>query len=148
MSSKKLEKLSHYSIILIALLALVVSVWQVRIAHRHNKLTVMPYLDSSLEQGDSTLTVSFSNQGFGPAIIKDISFQYQGKTYESLEDYLNASGEVKNRRGSFNYGENTIVASGAKKLLVHLLNREVRGVEVQIIYESIYQEKRKLGFKF
>jgi len=96
MGKIKIEKLSQYAVIIIALSALFVSVWQVRISHQHNKLSVKPYLDFHLIQIDSTLEVSFSNEGFGPAIIKKMTFTHNGKNYESLQDLLVGSGEIEN----------------------------------------------------
>ena len=148
MKKTKLEKLSDYAIIIIALSALFVSIWQIKVTHKHNRLSVQPYLDYHLEQSDSTLTVEFSNQGFGPAIVKQITYSYQGKTYNSLEDFLNESGEVSNRLGSYQYGENTIIASGERKLLIYLKNREVRGVRVNMVYESVYEDQKEFTFEF
>ena len=88
MKKISLEKLSHYSIILIGISALFVSVWQINVSQNHNKLSVKPYLDNHLIQSDSTLTVTISNAGFGPAIIKKITFNYKGKEYNSLEKLL------------------------------------------------------------
>ncbi len=148
MSKIKIEHLSHYAVIIIALSALFVSVWQVRISHQHNKLSVKPYLDFHLIQIDSTLEVSFSNEGFGPAIIKKIIFNHNGKEYESLQDLLVGTGEIENRLGSYNYSENTIIAGGDHKFLVKLKNRETRGIKVQIEYMTIYEEKGVFNFSF
>lgn len=90
MDNNKLEKLSHYAIIIIALSALFVSFFQTRIQHKHNKLSVKPILESSIEQqyDDTLSTVFVINRGVGPAIIKSFKFTYKGKTYNSLEEYL------------------------------------------------------------
>lgn len=147
---KKIDsnKLSNYAVVLIALSALFVSVWQIRVTHTHNKLSVKPLLDYFVEQADSTLTVSISNRGIGPAIIKEISFNYEGKDYYSLEDLLVGSGEIKNRLGSFQFAKNSVLANGDSKLLVQLKNREVRGIKVFLIYETIYEEQGEFEFKF
>ena len=142
------NKLSNFGVLIIALSALFVSVWQVKISHKHNKLSVKPFLDYHIEQIDSTLTVSISNQGFGPAIISKVSFNYKGITYNSLEELLVGSGEIRNRIGSYQYGENSVIASGEYKLLVKLINREIRGVNVKVIYKTIYEEQGEFKFKF
>ncbi len=148
MPQSKIERLSHYAVIVIAIVAVVVSFIQLQLSHKHNKLSVKPYFDAHLIQRDSVLTVSFSNEGFGPAIIKNIKFIYQGNAYSSLEKYLEASGEKTNRLGSYNYNKNTIVASGTTKLLVQLKGIHLRGVKVEIDYESMYEEKRIFSFNF
>ena len=143
----KIERLSHYGILMIALCALFASIWQGRIAHRHNKLTVKPYLDSSIVQENDTHKVTFSNEGFGPAILKKISFSYQGKTYDSLYEALEAANEKENVTGSFNYGENTIIAPGTTKLLVSFQGRKLRNITVTMVYESIYKERYEFEFE-
>lgn len=150
MKTSKLEKLSHYAIIVIALSALVVSVMQTRIQHNHNKLTVKPYLHYSLEQNfdDDIASVYIVNDGFGPAIVESITFMYKNKSYNSLEDYLKASGEIKNRRGSYNYNKNSVFKSNQKNLLVELKGMSHRNVNVEINYKSIYEEVGTYSFKF
>jgi hypothetical protein len=148
MAKSTLEKLSQYAVLIIALSALIVSIWQVRVLHRHHKLSVKPYMHSSLIQDDSLLSVYVKNQGFGPAIMQMITFLDKGESYPSLESWLNASGEIKNRRGSFNYGKNSIFAPAESKLLVELKYRELRGVRVRIDYMSIYEEKGTFEFEF
>ena len=148
MSKITIEKIANYSIMIIALVALLVSIWQVQLFQNHNKLTVKPYLDSSLIQEDSILTVTFSNKGLGPAIIKNMIFAYEGSSYDTLEKLLIASNEKKNTIGSFNYSENSVVSSGEEKLLVKLLSRETRGVIVTIDYETIYEDKHRYQFEF
>jgi hypothetical protein len=150
MKSTKLEKLSHYAIIVIALSALVVSVMQTRIQHNHNKLTVKPYLHHSLDQNfdDDLVTVYIVNDGFGPAIVEQITFTYKDKTYYSLEDYLNASGEIKNRRNSYNYGKNSVFKSNQKNLIFKLNRLQERHVKVDIKFKSIYDEEGSYSFIF
>lgn len=144
----KLEKISDYAVIIIALSALFVSIWQVRLGHQHNKLSVKPYLDHHIVQTDSMMVVSFSNNGFGPAIIKEISFFSNGQKFDTLEEYLKSSGEIKNRKGSYNYGEGTIVASNSDNLVVKLVGTQLRDVEVRIRYVDIYEEEGQFNFSF
>jgi hypothetical protein len=150
MSSSRLEKLSHYAIIVIALSALVVSVTQTRIQQRHNKLTVKPYLHSSLDQNydENLVTVFIVNDGFGPALVEQITFTHNGKRYNSLEEYLKGSEEIKNRRGSYNYNKGSVFKSSGKNLLLKLQGMQFRDVSVNIEYESIYGEKGNYVFKF
>ncbi len=143
-----IEKVSHYAVVFIAVLALFVSIWQVRVGHRHNQLSVKPYLDFHIDQSDSTLHVSFSNEGFGPAILKELTFEYEGVTYPRLETYLKATGEIDNVRMMYNYSRNTVVASGSEKLLVKLKGSGVRGVKVRMKYEDIYEKSDEFQFTF
>lgn len=139
----RIEKLSHYAVVVLAVSALVVSVWQANITIQHNKLTVKPYLDYRLIQQDSLLTVNFSNEGFGPAILEKVDFYYDGKHYENIWGVLEEMGEVDNWRGSFNYGANTVVSPGTNKLLISLDGgSHDRGIKTVILYKSIYEESK------
>jgi hypothetical protein len=148
MAKIRVEQLSHYAVIGIALLALFVSIWQGRILQRHNKLSVKPYLTAEMDQQDSTLTVFILNEGFGPAIIQDAKFSFKNKTYDSLESLLIGSGEKQNRIGSWSIGKGTIIAASSKRLLVKVKGREIRGINVELEFASIYEEKEKLTFTF
>lgn len=150
MKTSQLVKLSHCAIIVIALSALVVSVMQTRIQHNHNKLTVKPYLHYSLDQNfdEDLASIYIVNDGFGPAIVEQITFTYNGKSYNPLEDDLNASDEIKNRRNSHNYGKNFVFKSSQKNLLVQLKGLQERHVKVDIQFKSIYDEKGHYSFTF
>ncbi len=145
-----LEKLSQIAIIIVAICALFVSILQVVLLREHNRLTVRPFLDSYKEYSDSVLTVSFSNEGFGPAILKNISFSHENVQYTSIDSLLDVLGETPNVLGISNYGENSFMASGDISRLVTIKSGELRtlGIEVSIRYESIYKESAKLGFTF
>lgn len=148
MKKISLEKLSQYSIILISISALFVSIWQINISQNHNKLSVKPYLDYHLTQIDSVLSVNISNSGFGPAIIKKITFIHKEKKYNSLEKLLQDLDEIKNRRGSYQFSKNSIIPAEKTKLLVQLRGEHLRNVQVKIEYETIYEEKEKFEFNF
>lgn len=148
MKKISLEKLSQYSIILISISALFVSIWQINISQNHNKLSVKPYLDYHLTQIDSVLSVNISNSGFGPAIIKKITFIHNDKKYNSLEKLLQDLDEIKNRRGSYQFSKNSIIPAEKTKLLVQLRGEHLRNVQVKIEYKTIYEEKEKFEFNF
>lgn len=129
--------------VVIAVSALIVSIWQANIAIQHNKLTVKPYLDYSLLQEDSLLTVHFSNEGFGPAILEKIDFYYEGKQFNTIWDVLKEMDEVDNWRGSFNYSPGSVIAPGVDKLLISLHGGiHARGIQTVILYKSIYEESK------
>lgn len=149
MALSRIEKLSHYAVVVIAVSALVVSVWQAGITIKHNKLTVKPYLDYHIIQMDSMLTVNFSNEGFGPAILEEVSFFYENEQYRTVWEVLEKMDEVDNWAGSFNYNPGTVVATGAKKLLISLKGgTHSRKVKVVFRYKSIYEESFKMELMF
>lgn len=149
MGLSRIEKLSHYSVVVIAVSALVVSIWQAGITIKHNKLTVKPFLDFHITQVDSTITVQFSNEGFGPAILDEVTFFYEDEQYKTIWKVLEKMNEVDNWAGSFNYNPGTVVAPGAEKLLVSLKGgQHIRGVKAVFRYKSIYEESFDMEINF
>ncbi|MDN5199785.1 hypothetical protein QQ008_00385 [Fulvivirgaceae bacterium BMA10] len=143
MALSKTERLSHYGILIIAISALVVSVWQVRILQQHNKLTVKPYLDFTIVySSEKIMKVTLSNQGFGPAIFEKLTYKYQGKEYSSWEEVLKEANQWENVKGWFNYGPNTIMAPGSELTLLRLAKEDFKqiGIQLDIVYQSIYEE--------
>lgn len=63
------------------------TLYQSRLSHRHDRLTVQPFLawsDSYLQENHGTfLTFALKNHGQGPAIIKDRWFDIDGKRFAS-----------------------------------------------------------------
>ena len=149
----KTEKLSHYSVVFIAVLAVVVSIWQVRISQEHNKLTVRPYLDYFYGWSPKGFRLELSNQGFGPAIIKNIDYRFDGKSYKNWDEVLTAANLRDKRTNSYTYSSNSPFASGKEVEFLELdINQSEIGLlktlSVIIYYESIYKEDFDLRIDF
>ena len=148
MKKTKLETLSHYAVIVIALLAFVLSILQTRIQHKHNKLSVRPILNAIIEQSDSTMAAYINNKGVGPAIIKEASFSFDGKTYDDIEKLLRESGLIKIRLGGYTLNPDAVISADEDRLLVRLKGRDIKGVKVNLTYESVYEEQYDMSFSF
>ncbi len=153
MSMTKTERLSHYAIMIVAVSALVVSVWQVRISQEHNKLSVKPYLDFFSSWDDGAWRVVMSNEGVGPAVITRVDYTYKGVTYNQLDEMLKAANLMDKRMNSTNFGKNSPFA--VEKTVVFLqLNRQDSslkkplGISVSVKYQSIYEEPFELNMSF
>lgn len=154
MSMTKTERISHYAIMIVAVSALIVSVWQVQISQEHNRLSVRPYMDffsgwKNTDQWELTL----SNEGVGPAIFQEIDYHYQGKIYSNWDECLEAAGLRKFRTNSSNFSKNspfamdkTVTFLGLKREEEAL--RQSLGIKVIIKYESIYKEPFELVINF
>jgi hypothetical protein len=150
----KTERISHYAIMIVAVSALVVSVWQVQISQQHNRLSVRPYMDffsgwKSADQWQLTL----SNEGVGPAIIQEIDYHYQGKTYANWDECLEAAGLRKFRTNSATFGKNSPFAVDKTVIFLELKRneealRQSLGINVLIKYESVYEEPFELSISF
>ena len=146
----KTEKLSHYSVVLIAVLAVVVSIWQVRISQEHNKLSVRPYMDFFYGwNNDRYLELQLSNQGVGPAIITSVEYFYNDEKFSSWDEVLRKADLIDRRKNSYTYSGNSPFASGKE---VSFLVLDIKETETQLIaplriiihYESIYEEDFEL----
>lgn len=154
MALSRTEKLSHYGVVIIAISAVVVSVWQVRLAQTHNMLSVRPYMD--FFSGWNTETeweVTLSNEGVGPAILKGMEFTYQGKTYQNWDGVLDAANLDQYRINSTTFTKDSPFAVGKTMLFLKLdrTEKDLRnrlGIDIKIKYESIYGEPFELDMSF
>ena len=158
MSVSRSERVTQASVVIIAICAVVVSIWQgqisqkgLELAREHNRLTVKPYLDITrfTNSNDQTLEVKITNHGYGPAIINEFRLIHEGQAYSNWNQVLDAAGENKNIRFLNNYAEGSIISSGLENVLVRLKTEfDNKGITIQILYESIYQEKDSIEFSF
>ena len=154
MAMSRTEKLSHYAVVVIAISAVVVSVWQVKLAQTHNKLSVRPYMDFfSGWNSETEWQVTLSNEGVGPAILKEIEFTYQGQTYSNWDEVLTAADLNAYRINSTTFSKDSPFAVGKTMLFIKLNRsedglRQRLGIDVKIKYESIYEEPSELNMSF
>ena len=146
----KPERLSHYGILIIALTAVAVSVWQGRISQRqlniaieHNKLTVKPYLEFTkhIDGSNNLMEINLSNQGYGPAIIQKFELEYKGQVFDAWNPALDAAGLNDGIRQLYNYNEGSVVAPGAERTILRLFTpNDQKDLHLNIVYESIYHQ--------
>lgn len=71
----------------VALLAFVVTIFQLLAAQKHNRLSVRPWLAWNVSRSNAddgcTITYSLRNQGLGPAIVKDRYFSLGGEKFKT-----------------------------------------------------------------
>ncbi|WP_461104092.1 hypothetical protein [Spirosoma koreense] len=86
-----LELLLGISATFLSLAALIVSIFQTKIAREQQQASVWPYLQAggSHEEDDFTLTVV--NNGVGPALIKKVGYTYKGVSYPDQVALLDAA---------------------------------------------------------
>jgi hypothetical protein len=83
-----IELLLGISATFLSLAALVVSIFQTKIAREQQQASVWPRLALVTKVLDRNFTYSVVNQGIGPAIIKSTNVAYKGKQYASLESLM------------------------------------------------------------
>jgi len=142
----------------IALLALIITIFQLRSARKHNILSVRPLISMHVER-DDVLKYSFENKGLGPAIVAQATFiigdnRLDNPTYEQLQSALSL---IKGTDFAiFKYEYHLPVVGAAYKvgekidiLQFNTIEKErnaelykilEESVEIQLIYQSLYQD--------
>lgn len=82
------ELLLAISATLLSLGALVIAIFQTKIAREQQQMSVWPHLQVAYAQDNDVFTWSVTNNGVGPAIIKSVALTYQGKAYKTHYDLL------------------------------------------------------------
>lgn len=138
------EKFSHYGVAVIALCAVLVSVWQMQAAQKHNRLSVRPFLETFTGWvGEGTWQISLSNHGIGPAIITKVEYEFGGKTYRQWDTVLDAAKLRADRRGSHNFNGKSYLAPGTEIEFLTLERSQITnplGIKIRMLYESVYEE--------
>ena len=163
----KNERLTQSAVVIIAVCAVGVSVWQgrisrqhldlaqesIRVAQEHNKLIVRPYLNFfSGWVSKDTWGLNLTNEGIGPAIVKSVELTYKGKTYSHWDALLDAMNLRSSRVNSTNLGKDSPFKMDKEVSLIQLIRDPVKpiplGVDILIKYNSIYNEPFELSTSF
>ena len=74
---------------IIALIALCVSIWQLSVQRKHNKLSVKPCLifDRIVQEREPNVLIAITNHGGGTAFFQEFDVTYQNEKFD-LEDSL------------------------------------------------------------
>ncbi|WP_111670150.1 hypothetical protein [Algoriphagus litoralis] len=70
--------------------ALIVSIIQTTIFKEQQRATVWPYMQLTTFFSGDSYSYGLENKGVGPAIIKDFSYTYQGKSFKSTREAFTA----------------------------------------------------------
>ncbi|PMD95680.1 hypothetical protein BWI97_13845 [Siphonobacter sp. BAB-5405] len=74
--------------IVISLLALFATFYQLYLQRSHNEKSVRPFGQIDLEDRKGHVAVWISNNGMGPMILDEIRFEKDGKKYTSIKECL------------------------------------------------------------
>jgi len=156
---------------IIALSALTVSIQQLCIQRRHNKLSVKPHIDGLRKKHDKDQNFIFSfsiiNNGLGPALIKSQRFYLDGTAftpaaidfavavcdrilkekyqYTLVSHSLPSAGCVLKPSDEIKLIEVNFVKNG--QFSVAQLEKDFQRVDLEIDYESFYGEKKTFNTK-
>ena len=143
-SSTSLDPVAISSLV-IALCAMVATVWQAAIARRHNRLSVRPVLTLYRREIEGLIYVR--NNGSGPAIITSYELYSNGKRLplDSLDGIFSTVTDVPELTPgvAIAVGESVELVK-AVTFLEASHTQPMEDLRFRIVYESIYGERRVL----
>lgn len=125
------DNIVSISTIMLALIALFVSISDNVITRSHNKYTVTPILNTSIQDNNGYYGLFLSNQGYGPALVDSCVIFYKGKR-------MNAAKKVWEEIFSLEYSEEPIDFSIKNKYID--IGRVVRVGEDILIWGASIDE--------
>lgn len=140
----------------IALAALIVSVsavavgmYEAALQRRHDRAEVWPHLELTTFTTTNGATLSVSNTGIGPALIKSVVITVDGKRVRHWDEALTALlGHAPTEAFSHSTIAESALRPGDKVLMIGLPNADmpanfwtaVRRVAVTVCYSSVFDE--------
>ncbi|GAB2579312.1 hypothetical protein [Spirosoma areae] len=118
-----IELLLGISATFLSLAALVVSIFQTRIAREQQQASVWPYLQILVSQFDDECHIGVENKGVGPAVVKYSEWRFKGKTYKTAQDlYLDNFGGTEGGKGFSSIEGGDVLKSGENLDLISVRN--------------------------
>jgi hypothetical protein len=150
----------------VAVCALFMTLWQAKIARRHNRLSVRPHLDFEREAYPTKrIRLIVRNEGLGPAFITEVEVRFAGGSFK-LEQWAKLPDSIRQeidalalRVDYLLFGPGTVLRAGATQMLMEFPGTEIEGakwnaalellarIEFHITYESLYQQADKMSIR-
>jgi len=147
--------------ILIAIGALIITIWQAREQRKYNRLSMRPILDIESNYSDSLdkIGLFLINRGTGPAIVTNTKFYIDNKQIQDKPNDIWK--KILNSLDLINIGDYTVrymfcgdsYSSNQKSWLLNIdaqnltkdkitfFKEKIKRLKIEIDYESIYKEK-------
>ena len=142
-----ITKLDSYALLIIALSAVIVSIWQANQQQRHDRLSMKPYLDWPSEYAGDTRVVKLWNKGTGVALITDVVFTINDSTFSSWEiglKYADSTIRVNQSKLFSNY---KLAPNETITLVSYERGTGADGsLSISIEFESVYGEKDRVSY--
>ncbi|MCH8538802.1 MAG: hypothetical protein LAT66_13655 [Alkalimonas sp.] len=148
------EKYTALSSMLVAVCALVISIWQSYSIQQHNKLSLRPYLEQMLNTNlNGSWDIHIYNQGMGPAQVVGGYLKVDGIEKPDFDSFFDALGEDKDCYTTgmigrfYKVGDQQVVLRTlnescfkSREKLFEMLSR----IEIVLNYQSLYGESYQL----
>ena len=157
MTTSKGEKLGQIGVMIVAISAVAISIWQGQLMKRHNELTVRPYFNfthntNTIENDkgiQNIFEIQLANQGYGPAIFTDYYVEIEGQRFDDWTSALAHVNATQTMRQSSFFTENDVFAANQKQSILRLEGFERKGnIKIFIAYKSIYEEEFTIETSF
>jgi hypothetical protein len=136
--------------LLVAICALVLTLYQIHATRRHNRLSVRPHIRFGWTAGSSGDGIWIKNDGLGPALIEEFELRIKGNvvTLKSVQDRLLEKGMSARinipSKGSTILDKDTRWLIQSHELLQFKEEQdifwgEVSAIEIKIKYKSFYE---------
>lgn len=137
MQKKYMSKLDSYALMIIALSALVVSVWQVNQQQKHDRISVRPYLDWSQSMDDEGyIFIELKNKGFGPAFFEKGMLHVGDQSFKKWSDGLKIADSTIQIKRSISLGKFTLLPGE----VLHLISAKGGTKPIDITYKVHFED--------
>ena len=132
---------------LVSLASLVVSVRQTDLAAEQKEASVWPYLEFGTATTNKEFSFTIQNKGIGPALIKKIEIQRQGKIYRDFFHLMADMNDSTYFRHSYASLSNLVLSPQESRDLIHiqdsvavkgLFEKFVQDLSYKVAYSSVY----------
>ncbi len=145
-----IELLLGLSATFLSLGALIVSIFQTKIAREQQHAAVWPYLQT-MHSSDAAGGGRFyiQNKGVGPAIIRDVEWKFRDSTYSGTREFVVAEIGYPRQLGRGEMGVGDVFSSGDGRDLIEVTNSDsLRNVvflklnsesfSLRVVYSDVY----------
>lgn len=141
------DRIIAFSAIFISMCALVVSVLQLQMADRQQRLAVLPILTAGASSGSKGFRLFIRNGGVGPAVINCFRLRYKNKPYADWDTFLAsfAGSTTTLNRASV---AGVVLPAGETRELIFIspgtladtMAKSLSGIRLTLCYSSLYEE--------
>lgn len=148
-SKLNIELLLGLSATFLSLAALIVSIFQTKIAREQQHASVWPYLETGVSVAKGKIDYFVVNKGIGPAIVKEVEWKLGDSTYEKTQQFVSTEFGYLKGLGRGELAPNSVFSpDGFVSLLSVYDNDSLKAVvaeklesesfNLRIIYSDVY----------
>ncbi len=149
MSKTKNRGFDSIAVLIVALAAVVVAVWQANLTRQHNRLTVKPFLDVDISVQEAAF-LKIKNKGEGAALVTSFELKWDNKKFNDWVELFQAADGLNTVGLSRTFKEGDVIGAHEELVLCQLPTGASKriGIIIVINYESIYGEPYTFRKKF